>query len=357
MKNKIRFGLYGCNMYRTRDLMEAAAVAAGDVVRIAACYDIDQSKARFAAEKYGGRAFESEAEFLACPDVDVVLISLPPFLHADAFAKAAQAGKDVYLEKPVCVSQEGRAKILAAHKKHPVRCYVGLSYRYVTPYRKVAEILRRPEAGRILGVHHHWLTPERKTPIDPSQYGWRQRLEQSGGELLQHCCHVFDWLWWLGGAMDSVTATAYTPPGVPLPHEERELNAAFLYKKGGMAVFALSQNSHQYVQRGTVHAEGLGIQYQWGKDTFVRVYKDRARAAEETYEWSLGPELGDGGEIDRNSAQMKDFIDAWLAGGPMPVGIEDGIRAYDYTCAIRESYRSGHRVNLAGAGCDGFKFD
>ncbi|MDR2673611.1 MAG: Gfo/Idh/MocA family oxidoreductase [Opitutaceae bacterium] len=353
MKNKIRFGLFGCNMYRTRDLMDAAKAAAGAAVEVAACFDIDPAKARHAAEKYGGRAFAAEEEFLACPEVDVVLISLPPYLHADAFARTARAGKDVYLEKPVCVNQAGREKILAAHRQWPVRCYVGLSYRYVTPYRKVAEILRRPDAGRILGVHHHWLAPGR-APVDPSQYGWRQRPEQSGGELLQHCCHVFDWFWWLGGPMDSVTAAAYTPPGAPLPHEEREITAAFLYKNGGMAVFTLSQNSHQYVQRGTVHAEGLGIQYQWGRDTFVRVYKNRARAAEETYEWSLSDEPGDGGEIDRNTAQMKDFIDAWLAGRAMPVGVEDGIRAYDCTCAIRESHRSGRRVDVSGAGGGAF---
>ncbi|HEU5078457.1 MAG TPA: Gfo/Idh/MocA family oxidoreductase [Opitutaceae bacterium] len=350
MKNRIRLGLYGCNMYRTRDLVEGARLAAGDTVVVTACFDIDRSKATQAAEKFGGTAFFTEEEFLACREVDVVLISLPAYLHADAFARTAAAGKDIYLEKPICVDLVGREKILTAAETYPVRCYVGLSYRYVAPFQKAAEILRRPEAGRILGAHHHWLAPAGKTPMLPSQMGWRHRFEQSGGQLIHHCCHLLDWFWWIGGAMTSVSASAYTPPGVEMPHEERELTAAFAYEKGGLAVFNFAQNSHRNVQFGTIHAENLGIEYQWGHNTFVRVFRDRPRAPEETYEWSLSNALGDGGDSDRNRLQMKDFIDAYLADRPMPIRIEDGIRVFDYGCAIRESYRAGRRVDVSAAG-------
>ncbi|AWI08145.1 Gfo/Idh/MocA family protein [Ereboglobus luteus] len=350
MKSNIRMGLFGCNMYRTRDLLEAAKAAAPGVVEVTACFDIDPARAEHAAKTYGGRVFKDEESFLACADVDVVLISLPAYLHAGAFARTARAGKDIYLEKPLCVNADGRSVIFDAMKNYTGRCYVGLSYRHVAPFKKVAEILRRPEAGRIIGAHHHWLAPASKTPVKPEHIGWRQRFDQSGGQLIHHCCHLLDWFWWIGGPMSSVTAASYTPPNVQFPHEERELTASFLYKNGGMAVFNLSQDSHQYVQYGTVHAENLGIQYQWGKDTFVRVYKTRARAADETYEWSLSNEPGDGGELDRNSSQMKDFIDAYLAGKPMPINIEDGIRVYDYGCAARESHESGCRMNIEAAG-------
>src|SRR4051812_1498792 len=87
MTRTLRFGLYGCNMYRTRDLLAGAEAAEPGVVKIVACFDIDVTKARFAAEKYGGHAFSSLDEFLACDEVDVVLISLPAFLHAEAYAR------------------------------------------------------------------------------------------------------------------------------------------------------------------------------------------------------------------------------------------------------------------------------
>lgn len=343
MKKKIRFGLYGCNMYRTRDLLAGAAAAGKDSIEITACFDIDSEKVRQAAEKYGGRAFSSEAEFLSCPEVDVVLISLPAYLHAQAFIHAAKAGKDVYLEKPICVNKEDRDALVEAAERYPVRCYVGLSYRYIAPFRKVAEIVRRPEAGQILGLHHHWLSPEVTEPDVP---GWRHRLDQSGGQLIHHCCHVLDWFEWIGGPTVSVMANIFTPASGPLLHEEREITACFNYAKSGMAVFNLSQHSHKYVQFGMVHTENLGIEYQWGDPTFVRVYKTRSRAADEVFEWSLTSQPGDGGEMDRNRLQMQNFIDAYLSGSPMPITIKDGIRTYDLACAARESHRTGSRISV-----------
>ena len=345
MQKTIRFGLFGCNMYRTRDLM-AGAAAVGNPIEVTACYDIDRAKAEAAAKKYGGKAFFDESDFLSCKDVDVVLISLPAYLHAGAFIRTAQAGKDCYLEKPICVNDEDRDKILEAASKHPVRCYVGMSYRYIAPFRKVAEILRRPEAGAIIGIHHHWLAPEVEEPESP---GWRHRLDQSGGQLIHHCCHVLDWFEWIGGPTVSVTANAISLDG-PLPHEEREITACFNYAKSGMAVFNLSQHSHQYVQFGTVHTENLGIEYRWGDRTFVRVYKTRSRAADEVFEWSLTAQPGDGGEPDRNRLQMQEFMDAYNSGAPMPISIPQGIRTYDLARAVRESSRTGKRIDVPQAG-------
>lgn len=345
MKSKIRLGLFGCNMYRTRDLMAGAHLAAGDVVAIAACYDIDPKKADHAAELYHGKAYHTEEEFLAAPDVDVVVISLPPYLHAGAYERTARAGKDVYLEKPICVDQATRDKIVKTAARYRTKAYVGLSYRHIQPFRKIAEILRRPEAGYIIGAHHHWLTPEVILPPQ-DQRNWRHRLDQSGAQLIHHCCHVFDWFYFIGGEIESVSATSYTPPGVTMPHEERELSAACTFLKGGIAVFNLSQHSHQYVQYGTVHAENLGVQYQWGKETFIRVFKTRSRAADETYEFSGSDVPGDGGGNERDASQMGEFISAYLKGEPMPIGIADGLRVYDIACAARESYRTGMRVML-----------
>ena len=343
---QIRFGLYGCNMYRTRDLIEGANAAAGDVVKITACYDLDPEKARIASQKYGGRVFDREEDFLASPEVDVVLISLPAYLHAQAFIHTAKAGKDVYLEKPICVNDRDRDAILAAHREYPVRCYVGLSYRYIAPFRKVAEILRRPDAGQILGIHHHWLAP---IVEEPEVLGWRHRLDQSGGQLIHHCCHVLDWFEWIGGPTTSVIANAISVTDAPLPHEEREITACFNFAQSGMAVFNLSQQSHQYVQFGSVHTENLGLEYRWGDCTFVRVYKTRSRAADEVFEWSSTDQVGDGGEKDRTRLQMSEFITAYLSGAPMPISIEQGIRTYDLASAVRKSSATGQRIDVSAA--------
>lgn len=340
----VRIGLYGCNMYRTRDLMNGLRAVADGRYAVVACFDLDRAKADFAAKTYGGRPSYDEADFLK-QDFDVAIISLPPALHPQAYAHTAQAGKDVYLEKPVCVDAAGRQVLIDAARRYRVRCYVGMSYRFVAPFRKTAELLRRPESGRLIGMHHHWLAPGYTAEHTPES-NWRNRLEGSGGQLIFHCCHVLDWFRWVGGEVRSVTATSYTPAGIRLPHEERELTACLEFVNGGMAVFNLSQESHQYIQYGTVHAENVGMQYQWGTNTFVKEYHHRPRAAERAHEWSMSPTPGDGSDPERTALQMADFFEAYAMSKPMPCTLADGIRIYDIAVAIRESYRSGRKVTL-----------
>lgn len=340
----VRFGLYGCNMYRTRNLSDALLAGCPGRAEIVAGYDRNPEMLQAAAERYGVTPYESLDAFLA-HDFDVALISLPPIFHAPAYRECAAAGKDVYLEKPVCVDDEGRAHVLGTARLFPgCRCYVGLSYRHVTVFRKVAEILRSPHAGPIVGWHHHWLAPG--TPTHQPLDNWRHRLETSGGQLVHHCCHVFDWFRWVGGEIDAVSAVSYVHPGAVLQHEEQEVTAACRYASGAHAVFNLSQHSHRNIQFGTVHAENLSVTYEWGANTHVKVYRQRPRAAEETYEWSLTPNPGDGGELDRNISQMTEFLDAYQAGETMPISLADAVRTYDIVGAIRRSAREGQRVTL-----------
>jgi predicted dehydrogenase len=194
-------------------------------------------------------------------------------------------------------------------------------------------------------MHHHWLAPG-YGPEQTLDSNWRNRPDYSGGQLIFHCCHVLDWMRWVGGEIVAVTATSFTPPGITLPHEERELTACMEFAKGGMAVFNLSQESHQYNQFGSVHAKNLGMSYQWGASTFVKEYRKRPRAAEAVHEWSGSPTPGDGSDPERTALQMANFFEAYLAGGPMPCTLTDGIRAYDIAVAIRESYKTGQRVVL-----------
>ncbi|MFZ2656692.1 MAG: Gfo/Idh/MocA family oxidoreductase [Victivallales bacterium] len=347
MTKKIKLGLYGCGLYRTKELVDAIKIGCPESMEIVCGYDANPQTLESAKNLYGFKPCLTLDEFLTC-DFDVAMISLPPYLHPDAFEQCASSGKDIYLEKPVCVDDSGREKLRRTMSRHPdVRCYVGLSNRHISPFRKVAELLSRPEAGKIIGVSHHWLSPcIGRNPIPQDKLGWRHRLDQSGGELNQHCCHLFDWFYWIGGEISSVIATAYTPKWSPLPHEETELSACFTYESGALATFNFSQHSHQYVQFGSVNTENFGIKYEWSANSYVKLYRNRPRAAEETWEWTAD-DLAVPGE-DRNVRQIKEFSDAYLSGRPMPIGIEEGIRAYDMVSAIRRSCMEGRSIEIQG---------
>jgi len=340
-KRVIRFGLYGCNMYRTKDLMDAAFLVDRDAVEVGACFDIVKEKADAAALKFGGKACYNLESFLGA-DFDVALISLPPFVHAEAYRACAEAGKDMYLEKPICVNDEGRRLILDTHKQYNPYCFVGLSYAYVPQFRKALEIARREGNGKLLGIYHHWMHGgnTREAKYD----NWRHKFELSGGQLNHHCCHLIQFFRMLGGEPKSVLASSFTSDSFPLPHEEEELNACFKLESG-IAIFNFSQRSHRNIQYGHINFENISIYYEWGKNTQVRVHRDRPRAADEVYEWdaysTAEPEEGFA------YAQMKDFMDIYMNEKPLPTTVADGIQVYDIVGNIRESCRTGNTVIIS----------
>lgn len=90
-------------------------------LRIAACADIDLSRARAQAEKFGIPKVYSVEELLADPDIEIVLNLTVPAVHAEISLAALAAHKSVYSEKPLATtSTEGQA-ILRRASEHGLR--------------------------------------------------------------------------------------------------------------------------------------------------------------------------------------------------------------------------------------------
>ena len=340
MSDEVRLGLYGCNPYRTAQLMAATRACGPMRVSVTACFDIDRVKADRAAATYGGRAVYDLTSFQKA-DFDVAVVCLPPHLHARAFAACAEAGKAIYLEKPVCVDEAGKATLIEAMTRYRPICYVGLSSPYLFPHRKALEIRRRPGYGRLIACHHHRFHPS--TGQAPKEPNWRHFLDQSGGELNQHCCHDMHFLRLVCGEPESVTAVSYTSPDYQPAHEEEELAACFRMPEG-LAVFSMSQRSHRAHLNGQIHLENAAIVYDWAPHSRVQVFRDRPRAPDEVYEWDAYGAIPP--DEDPDVLQMRDFLDAYCNGRPMPITLADGIQAYEMTAAIRQSYRTGQPVTI-----------
>ena len=85
--------------------------------QVVAAADCDIGRAREVATKYNGQAFRDYRELLDSKDVDAVIIATPDHWHALPSIHACQAGKDVYVEKPMTLTiREGRLMIQAARK-------------------------------------------------------------------------------------------------------------------------------------------------------------------------------------------------------------------------------------------------
>jgi predicted dehydrogenase len=145
---RVRVGLIGCG---TRGMTVARLMRpVPDVAFVAVC-DVYERNARAAREWAGSdcQAYGDFRKILDRKDVDAVIVAPPDHWHAIPTVLACQAGKDVYVEKPLAHNiREGRAMVDAARKHNRV-VQVGTQHRSAEHYREVARIIQSGELGKV----------------------------------------------------------------------------------------------------------------------------------------------------------------------------------------------------------------
>lgn len=146
----------------------------------------------------GARAYE---KLVACKDVDVVLISSPPYLHPEHFAAAVDAGKHVYLEKPVATDVYGCQKVMEIGRRAngKVSIHVGFQKRYSEAYRAVIGRIHSGEIGDIALGQAFYYTNDLDRQNKPGMSETEARLRNwvfdkvlSGDILVEQNIHIID---------------------------------------------------------------------------------------------------------------------------------------------------------------------
>jgi predicted dehydrogenase len=114
--------------------------------------NLDAAMAKAGAKGQSPRAVHDFREILADKSIDIVNISTPDHWHAYMTVEACKAGKDVYVEKPVClVVEEGRKMVEAARKYNRV-VQAGTMQRSAVHFQQACDIVRRGELGKVAFV-------------------------------------------------------------------------------------------------------------------------------------------------------------------------------------------------------------
>lgn len=119
----------------------------------------------------GAATFTDHRKLLERKEVDVVLIGSPDHWHKDHAVDAMEAGKDVYLEKPMCRRREEAPLIVKAARAHRRICQVGLQQRSGTIYLEAREkFVAAGALGKITHVDCIWHSgPPRRLPQEPRE--------------------------------------------------------------------------------------------------------------------------------------------------------------------------------------------
>lgn len=236
---KIRMGFIGLGGMGSGRLNEF--MRHDDVEPVAVC-DVDTGHLAKAAEEVKKRrdvtpkTFADFRELIELPDIDAVTVTTPDHWHALPFIEACEAGKDVFVEKPLCHNiAEGLEMLEAARENDRVTQMGNHIHNDNNNYRRVVEMVRSGKLGDITKVacwkkaninsmgspdnaeppaeldYNFWQGPAPKREYNPnrSHFTFRYFWDYSGGDFMDFWCHITDVAFWALdlGAPETVSAT------------------------------------------------------------------------------------------------------------------------------------------------------
>jgi predicted dehydrogenase len=254
------------------------------------------------------------------PEIDVVIIVSRNQHHAPQALAALEAGKHVFVEKPMALNEDECRNLYQAVQESGKQLTVGFNRRFAPLYVPLKEHLRRRSSPAVISCRvnspgisgSYWMA-------DPA----------IGGAILGEACHFVDLMYWMLDA-EPVSVSAYSlPTGKREPVGENNLVASFRFADGsiGNLTYCTVGSKTSGGERVEVFTEGLGIASENFKKLSVQAGLRRNRSmlfAEKGYR-----------------AQLHGFLDGIRQGKPPAVTVRDGARATLGCLRMLESAKDG----------------
>jgi len=393
---RIRLGFIGIG--NRGDQVLRAFLKNNDQEVVALC-DVYRPYLEKAVETVGGspRTFKDYRELLELNDIDAVVIATPDHWHALQVVHACNAGKDVYIEKPLSLTiSEGRKMVEAAEKADRV-VQLGTHRRSSEACRRAAEFIRNGGIGKVTMARcYHvqnefpegignppdceppdgldwdlWLGPAPKVPYNPNRchYKFRWFWDYSGGQLTNFGTHYLDVIHWALGlnAPKKITAIG----GIYAVKDNREIpdtmEVTWEYDDGVMVTLSqincnaaranpLGANIEFRGTEGTLYITGRGwevVPEQWNMPNFCfenpkenpyEVPARSPRTRKDDRPRRRGPRRepvkfdGDGKDTEHHA---RNFLDCVKSRKPCNAPIETGHRSTSATLLGNVAYHSG----------------
>jgi predicted dehydrogenase len=186
------------------------------------------------------RWYADADELINDPEVDAVYVATPPSSHMEYAVRVAQAGKPVYVEKPMARTALECQEMISACDKAGVGLFVAYYRRAMPRFATVKRLLNSGEIGQLRSVT---VRNERPAPVGGSE-GWRVDPEISGGgHFVDLGSHILDLLDWLLGPVTHAAGVATNHGG--RYRAEDLVTGAFAFRSGVQGVGVWNYDSFQ----------------------------------------------------------------------------------------------------------------
>lgn len=273
--DRIRLGLIGAGGRGRRVTSEFKRD--GNLEVAAACDVYEPNLERGLSELGPGlKSYRDYRKLLDDPDIDVVLIATPEHWHHRMTLDAMAAGKDVYVEKPLCHTPEEGKELVEAQRKSDRIVQVGMQRRSYNLYQEARDLRREGRIGTCRMVRTYWLNhrltatarafegsldweqwlgpaAERLSSNEPDPtmfFNWRHVSAFAGGIVIDQGAHIYDSIHMImdAGYPTAVNASACKGHVEGVDQPESVVVIAE-YPEDFLAVFTINYAAMRYEQR------------------------------------------------------------------------------------------------------------
>lgn len=190
------------------------------------------------------------------PDVDVVSICAPNFLHAEIGIAAAKAGKAFWIEKPVGRSAEETEAVEAAANASGVVSTIGFNYRHVPAVEHIKQLISNGDLGRITNIRGTFFADYSSEPNGALSWRFIRGLAGSGvlGDLMGHLVDLVHYMVGPISEVSGMTKTVYTQR----PKLEMGKATHFAVIEGGEMAAVENEDYAAMMVRFADNAQGAG---------------------------------------------------------------------------------------------------
>jgi len=308
------------------------------------------------------RAYDDYRRLLEDKSIDVVIVATPDHWHAQMTIDAVEAGKDVYLEKPLAHTIEEGFRIIQATRRTRRVVQVGTQRRSAELFQQGRKLmgelgevrlvnswwLNRQESlrrGNLEGEldWQKWLGPAPKRELDPVRFlNWYYFYDYSGGLLIGQAAHIIDCINWY---MNSSFPLAVNCTGGRINLEGAEIpetaTMAVEYPENYLAVFTLGYKAMRY------HTHNDQLQQYHGARARLDVGREHYALYPQSNEVEMKPSVAErrpGSFGPATRAHIRNFLECVRTREDPNATVEMGQWTNVALCMALESLRKGRRV-------------
>ncbi len=254
--SEIKWGIIGVG--NVTELKSGPAFSKVPGSRLVAVMRRSAAKAEDYARRHNiPRWYADAGELINDPEVNAVYVATPPYKHAEYAIMAMEAGKPVYVEKPMAMNYRECREMLKVSEKTGMPIFVAYYRRSLPAFLKVKELVDSHQIGNPLTVNVKLYREAPERNLKPEEMSWHVYPEFGGaGHFFDLASHQFDFLDWLFGPVTEVKGIAVNQAGL-YPAEDT-VTGTFSFQNGVTGTGSWCFAAHQSAAADTVEIIGDG---------------------------------------------------------------------------------------------------